>query len=184
MVPSRALASLALALLLAACGDEEGSLAAFAVTLQPVFDCEQVGQQGNVNCADEEDLAAVSVQGRWVFEYRGPDTFVLLTEDGRTLPGVYFNDNGRVITNACTGAGGVCHFARVRSSGTDPGTGCLRQTQHLVDLTIADGQLEGMMFDEAFTAEECTSPFRRQLQVALFGALVETDVFAREEYAP
>jgi hypothetical protein len=182
MALPRVLASLSFALLLSACGSE-GTLATYAVTLQTIFDCERVGQQGNVSCADEDALAAVRVTGRWVFEYIGRDTFVLLTDDGRTLPGVYFTDTGRVQTNACTGTGGVCHFARVRSSGSDT-NGCLRQSQYLVDFTVNDGALSGILFDETFTAEGCASPFLRQMQGSITGELVETDVFARERYEP
>ncbi len=181
---ARGLALVAVAALpLPACGGEEDDLAAYEVTLTPRSDCEQVGQ-GGVNCVDEVELASVSRSGRWLFDYRGPDTFVLLTEDGRTLPGVYFANDGRVSTTSCTGGGGVCHFARVRSSGEDPQSGCPREQQHLVDLAVVDGVLTGELFDEAFTAEGCATPIIRQLRVTLEGVLLDEAVPARAEYAP
>lgn len=183
MARLRALTLLAIALPLSACGGDEDPLEAFTVTLTPVSDCEQVGQ-GAVNCVDESELSAVSVTGRWVFDYVGADTFVLLTEDGRTLPGVYFSNDGRVVTTACTGGGGVCHFARVRASGEDAQSGCVRQEQRLVDLTISDGQLVGELFDESFTDEGCETAVVSQLRVSLSGTRVDEDVRAREEYAP
>lgn len=180
MPPLRALV-LPLALALAACGDDD-TLEAYSVRLTPISDCEQSGV-GAVNCVDESQLSSVHVTGRWLFDYRGSDTFVLLTQDGRTLPGVYFANDGRVQTSACTGGGGVCHFARVRSAEDEPGSGCLRQQQRLVDLTVVDGELSGVLFDETFTDDACDAPFVRQLRVALSGTLVEEDVLAREEYA-
>lgn len=180
---SRAVALLAFALPLSGCGGDEDTLVAFDVTMTGVSDCEQVGQ-GGVNCADEAALGDVSVTGRWLFDYRGPDTFVLLSEDGRTVPGVYFANDGRVTTTACLGGGGTCHFARVRSSGEDPQSGCPREEQRLVDLAIVDDTLTGEMFDEAFTAEGCETPIIRQLRVSVTGTRADDIVPARERYAP
>lgn len=180
---SCALTLVVISLSLSACGGDEDTLAAFDVTLTPFSDCEQVGQ-GGVNCVDESALRAVSVQGRWLFDYRGPDTFVLLTENGRTVPGVYFSNDGRAVTSVCTGEGGVCHFARVRSSGEDPQSGCPRESQRLIDLTVMNGALSGELFEEAFTAEGCETSIIRQVRVELSGSLVDETVSAREEYKP
>lgn len=177
------MALLGIALLASACGGDEDTLEAFRVTVTPVSDCEQSGQ-GPVSCVDEAELSAVSVTGRWVFDYVGADTFVLLTEDGRTLPGVYFADDGRVLTTACTGTGGVCHFARVRSAGEDAQSGCVRRKQRLVDLTILDGVLAGELFDESFTDETCDTSSVSQLRATLAGTRVDEDVLAREEFKP
>lgn len=172
---------LAIALALCACGDED-KLTAFDVTLTTFSDCEQVGQ-GGANCADEAGLRAVSIEGRWLFDYRGADTFLLVTENGRTLPGVYFANNTEV-TATCTGDGGVCHFARVRSSGEDPQSGCARQSQRLADLVVIEGALSGELFEESFTGEECETPQVRQVRIEVSGTVSEETVPAREEYAP
>lgn len=180
---SRAAFTLALALASSACGGEEDTVVPFDVTLTPFSDCEQVGQ-GGVNCATEDELRSVTVKGRWIVDYRGADTFVLLTEDGRTVPGVYFPDTGQVETRACTGAGGTCHFARVRSASTDPQSGCPRNEERVVDLTVNDGQLTGEMSDIAFTEEGCGTSIIRELLIEVTGTEADEIVPARAEFTP
>jgi hypothetical protein len=172
-----------LALLLSACGGED-TLAPFDVTLTAFSDCEQVGQ-GGVNCADEGALRAVSVEGRWVIDYRTGNTFVLVTENGRSLPGVYFANDGRVATRACTGAeGGTCHFSRVRTTGEDPQSGCPRTEERVIDVVVADGQVQGQLSDVGFTAEGCGTPIIRELLVQVTGAAASEAVRARQEFGP
>lgn len=165
----------------ACAGDDEDTLQPFEVSLTTMSDCSQVGQ-GAVNCTDESALRALTTTARWVIDYRGPDTFVLLTDTGRTLPGVYFANDGRVQTRSCTGEGGTCHFSRTRFAGEDPQSGCPRQLQRVVDLRTVDGELVGEASDVSFTEEGCESSLVRELLIEVTGVAVDEAVPARETF--
>lgn len=178
------LASGGLAVLaLAACGDEEARWQAFEVTLQPAEDCSQTGANA-VQCVEVESLQATTLQGRWVFEYRGPDTFALVTEGGRVIPGVHVPNDGRLTTNSCTGQGGVCHFARARTDAVDPDTGCLRIVEYAIDVRVQQDALSGTISDVTFSDESCGTPSIRQVITEVAGTRLEEAVRAREEAQP
>lgn len=169
---------------LVGCGEPEDTLAPFDVTLMTVSDCSQVGQ-GGVNCENEADLLEVSVSGRWVFDYRGVDTFIVTTHTGKSVAGVYFTNDGRVTTRSCQGEGGTCHFARTRFATTDEGTGCTQIIERVIDVVTADdGTLFGEMTDVAFTDETCGTSLITEVIVSLDGAAVEQAARVREGVSP
>jgi len=176
--------ALALVALVACGGDPEDTLSAFDVTLRTSSDCSQVGQ-GGVNCESEEDLLAVSTAGRWVFDYRGVDTFVLTTHTGKTVAGVYFRNDGRVTTRACEGQGGICHFARTRFTTSDANSECEQITERVVDVVAGDdGRLFGQMTDVSFTAETCGTSLITEVIIDVSGDVAEEPVRAREGLTP
>jgi hypothetical protein len=166
-----------------ACGGDEETVFPFEVTLRTMEDCSVLGQ-GALNCADEASLQALEITARWVFDYRGRDTFVLLTDTGRTLPGVYFRNNGNLVTGACGGEGGTCLFSRTTSSGDDPQSGCPRVVQHVVDVRAVDGELVGQTVSFSATEEGCGTQLQRRLAVEVRGVALDEAVHAREAYTP
>jgi hypothetical protein len=179
----RSLLSIGALALLVGCGGPEDTLAAFDVTLVTFSDCSQVGQ-GGVNCTDEEELRSVTMAGRWIVDYRGIDTFSITTDDGRVLPGVYFNNDGRTQSPNCAGQGGTCHFARTRSDEQDADTGCLRISERVIDVYVLDGEMSGQMSAVEFTDQSCGTPLIEELLVEVEGALVDEPVRAREVVLP
>lgn len=183
---SLAAASLAVGLsfagLLGGCGPED-TLQAYEVTITTTEDCSQVGA-GPVQCADPEVLRQVSTTGRWIFDYRGVDTFALTTDTGRVLPGVYFSNNGGLISESCTGQGGRCHFARSRTDSVDPNTGCLRIEERVIDVFDLDGALSGLMSDVIVSDESCGTSNVRQILIEVTGHPVDEPVHAREVFEP
>lgn len=175
-------ALVALLALGAGCAPED-TLLPFDVTLITLSDCSQVGQ-GGVNCEDEEDLQGVTLQGRWIFDYRGADTFAVTTESGKTIAGVYFANDGRVETTACQGTGGVCHFARTRFAATDEATGCTKLTERVIDVVASDeGLLFGQMTDVS-VVEECETSLITQVIIDVSGAELDEAVRSREGAQP
>jgi hypothetical protein len=168
-----------------ACGGPEDTLTAYDVSMVTLTDCSQVGQ-GGINCEDAEQLSQVTRTGRWILDHRGVDTFVLTTEDGKSVAGVYFANNcvpgdpNTVCTPACQGEGGSCHFARTRFTTVDPATGCAQETQRIVDSRVVDDQLVGLFIDLTVTEETCEVSLITQVEIQVTGTLSEEAVVARE----
>lgn len=173
-------ASVLVAALVAGCGGPEDTLAAFEVTQVTFEDCSQVGA-GAVQCADPAVLQALSTTGRWIFDYRGVDTFALTTDTGRVVPGVFFPNDGRVASESCTGQGGRCHFARSRTDSVAPDTGCLRIEERVIDVVVLDDQISGVMSDVIVSDESCGTSNVRQVLIEVSGRALAEPVHAREE---
>lgn len=170
------------ALALAGCGGDDSSLRTYDIHLVTQSDCSQVGQ-GAVSCEDPEALAALSVSGQWVFDYRGADTFVVTTDEGRAVPGIFFNNTGDIETTACTGQGGVCHFARARKDELDVESSCFKIRERVIDVYIQDDDtLTGQLSDVQFTDETCGTSLVTEVIVQVQGTLADETVAAREAF--
>lgn len=181
-----------LALGLCACGEDD-HLAAFDVELVTISDCfQRIDTTVNppaplpVSCEDTEALLAVTVLGRWIFDYRGRDTFVATTHDGRAVPGVFFANDGQVLVSQrspCQGQGGTCHFARTRTDETDLETGCLRISERVIDVVVNEGTITGEVTDVQVSEDGCgdTSVINEEV-VSVEGVLANEVVRAREVF--
>jgi hypothetical protein len=178
----RVLIWLGLALHLGACGDEDEWIA-FDVRYAAVQDCSQVGANA-VQCADVEALTQNVYGGRWIYDYTGSNTLTLITDTGRFLPGIYFQNDGRLSTVVCLGGGGTCHFARSRTESTDPQTGCLRTIERRVDVVLEAEELVGEIVEETTSDESCGTANIRQLIFEVTGSRVTEAVLARQEETP
>jgi hypothetical protein len=126
--PSRSLvlAAVVAAASLAGCGVDTKDLEAFEVTITPALDCTRNASSNS--CVDEDVLAAQRTKGRWVIEHGPGLTFLATLEEGESITGVYFSDDGQLTENLntilngqpCQGAGGLCYFGRQRFTSTDP----------------------------------------------------------------
>jgi len=164
------------------CGPED-TLTAYDVVLTPESDCRQVGQ-GAVQCEDEAEIGQVSTQGRWVFDERDATSFLLNNHEGRVLAGIHFQNDGSVAnTNACTGDGGTCYFARTEAVSYDVETACQLYEQHIVDTVIDDeGGLSGVVILVTFTDEACVNSLITEKRLSVSAQLAEDVVLARETF--
>lgn len=169
-------------LALIACGDDDAWVA-FDVSYAATQDCAQVGANA-VQCEDAAALAQTTYEGRWIYDYAGSNTLTLITDTGRFLPGVYFQNDGRLNTVACQGGGGTCHFARSRTESSDPQTGCIRIIERRVDVVLEGEQLAGELVEETMSDESCGTANIRQLIFQVNGSRVPEAVLAREEVSP
>ena len=165
------------------CGPVD-TLTTFDVELVTFSDCTQVSL--GVTCEDEGTVREIVREGRWTFDDRGSSFFVLTTEDGKSLTGIRFPDDGQVTTEACTGqgGGGECFFGRTRQDGIDPDTGCAITAQFQTDILIKDETLSAITADVVATEEDCEDVFISQVLVEVRGTLAENDVLARERGVP
>lgn len=102
------------------CAVSTRPLEGFDVVIVPTRECTTTGATSQA-CTDPSSLAQQSVTGRWILERGASETFSLTTEEGATLPGIYFSDDAITLNQApCVGAGGLCYFARRKVDSTDP----------------------------------------------------------------
>ena len=115
-----------LAVVVGGCGGGLGvGVDALDVTLTKTVECSQTGLATR-NCVDAAVLGQQTISGRWIVETGSDNTSLVLTlQDGRTLTGLGFPDDGRLLsTSECAGDGGRCLFARRRESSIDINSGC------------------------------------------------------------
>lgn len=164
------------------CGAAD-SLHAYDVTQVTFDDCAQVGA-GVVQCAEEEALRANRQEGRWYIEYLGTDTFALTTETGREVPGIYFENDGRLVSETCVGQGGRCLFARTRTDSIDDETGCLRIQERTLDLMVDEEGIRGQLGDAVFNDESCGTSNIRVVLTEIVGTRATEPILARGEVTP
>jgi hypothetical protein len=185
--------SIALAVVaLAACG-QEPLIVAYDVELAQISDCRQTGQ--STQCTTDDELDDTVLRGRWYVEDRDGGKFLLTLEDGATLAGLSFPNDGTnflVVEAAdhpgaavgCTGEGGTCFFARNGASGTDVSTGCARKDEHAIILHELEGVLRGEVVDAFSTDVACETASAAVAVVDVTGVLVDEPSLARERLAP
>lgn len=153
---SSSLASLALLAALG-CRPALAPLQGYAVVRQPIVDCTLTGATSR-DCVEDSVLAQQRVRGRWIFEHAPQDSFTLTTEEGVTLPGIFFDDDGVVLNEPpCVGEGGLCYFARRQFESVDERQGGCTRFGELVAILRRDpeGNLAGILGDQNGTDERC-----------------------------
>ncbi len=187
----RALASL-LIVGASACGQPE-PIVAYDVELAQLSDCRQTGQ--STQCTTDDELDDTIRRGRWYVEDRDAGKFLLTLEDGATLAGLSFPNDGQNIllveaadhpgtAVGCSGEGGTCFFARNGSSGTDLSTGCARNDEHAIILHELEGTLLGEVVDAFSTDVECATASAAVAVVGVTGVKVDEPSLARERLSP
>lgn len=176
--------------LLQGCGVSHEDLEGFQIVRTPVSDCTR--NASSSVCVPPEDLAAQRVVGRWIIEHSPGSTFSLTTEEGTSITGVTFDDDGE-LTNLeqilpgqpCRGTGGLCYFARHRFESTnDQDNGCTRFGQLAVLLSRqADGTFLGRVGNIQGTDEDCGTSTVVERVEDVTGTLAASPALARTEEA-
>jgi hypothetical protein len=177
---------MAAVLLGAACGDPR--LEGWDVTLTPTVDCTQTNL--NVDCTDPAELAATTVQARWIIERAATGIgIVLTTHEGLTLPGWRFNNDLSVAeVPGCLGEGGECSFVRYRTSSVDANdNNCLRETSRVfAGHTAVDDTdvIEGFFSDLAGATEACGTATTTETTWSVVARRAADPALARDEVTP
>ncbi len=155
------------------------------VTLVQTQQCTLTGQASR-NCTDPAELGQTTTTARWIVSTNGDDiTLTVTTDDGRTLPGVRFdNDGASLNTPGCAGEGGQCVFARRRFSESDVNTGCQTFDELFVvghfsvdDESVFTGEYNAV----AGANEACGTATVNESIFAVDGTVADVPVLAIEE---
>ena len=178
--------------LLAGCGSA-GTLFGMDVTMVPTSECTFTGQSPG-DCADEIILAQQSIEGRWIVDRSGGASSVsITTHEGRTLPGLVFDNDLRSLNApGCQGEGGLCAFTRRRFSSTDLNNPGCRRFGELVALGHLDPDddhhfigfftdIRGLDVSAALDPDACGTATVTELAFAVDGIVVDDPVFPRGE---
>ncbi len=175
--------------LVSACAEPGVSLEGWDVTITQSTRCTLTGQFSR-NCDDPAVLAQTRVSARWFIE-RIPDglSTTLTTHEGRTIPGVTFDNDGTILNApGCIGDGGRCVFVRRRFETVDANNNNCTTFGELmfVGTFPADDarRLTGRYSDVAGNTEECGTPTVNEVAFDVEGTLVEQPALSLEEAAP
>jgi hypothetical protein len=177
--------ALFLSLLAAGCGVSTQPLEGFDVVIKPTQECTLTGATSRA-CTDPATLAQQTTKGRWIFEEGANETFDLTTEDGITLPGIYFADDATVLNQApCIGKGNgaVCYFARRKFSSSDPkNNGCTTFGELVaILLRTADTTFSGTLTDTNGKDQSCGTATVSQNIFSIEGTRQNDASLARQE---
>lgn len=142
---------------LGGCRPALAPLQGYDVVRQPVIDCTLTGSTSR-DCVADSELAQRRTRAHWVVEHAPQETFSLTTEEGVTLPGIWFDDDGQVLNEPpCTGEGGICYFARRKFESIDARQGDCTRFGELVAILRRDqdGKVAGIIGDQNGTDERC-----------------------------
>ncbi len=168
-----------------ACRPALAPLQGYSVVRQPIIDCTLTGATSR-DCVDEDELAQRRTRAHWVVEHTPDETFTLTTEEGVTLPGIWFDDDGRVLNEPpCTGEGGICYFARRKFESVDARDNDCTRFGELVSILrrAPDGTIAGIIGDQNGTDERCGTSTIVQRIDDVTGAPTTQASLARSESA-
>lgn len=175
--------ALAFSVVAAACGPSVAPVEAFAVVVAPTQDCTLTGATSR-DCVDTAVLEQQRTRGRWILEHGANNGFTVTTEEGITLPGIHFVDDGRepAVAPTCQGEGGRCYFARRRFESTDENNNdCTRFGELLVILRrTEDGTITGLRSDTQGATETCGTSTTLERVDAVTGTLLPEAAAARD----
>lgn len=164
-----------------ACRPVLAPLQGYDVVRQPIVDCTLTGATSR-DCVEDSVLAQQRVRGHWVFEHAPQESFTLTTEEGVTLPGIWFDDDGIVLNEPpCVGEGGLCYFARRKFESVDERQGGCTRFGELVAILRRDpeGGIAGIIGDQNGTDERCGTSTIVQRIDDVTGAPTEEPAAAR-----
>lgn len=190
MRPVTLLALVALLTPALACDDGSSvALDAFDVTITQVSQCTVTGQFAR-NCDDPAVLGQTTLQARWFLE-RADDgvSVAVTTHEGRTIPGVTFDNDGAVIAvDGCNGEGGRCVFVRRRFESADANNNNCATFGELIFVghfpSDEPDHLVGRFSDVAGNTEECGTPTVNEVAFSVDGTKVEQAARSLEEAQP
>lgn len=168
----------------AGCGVAYEPLEGFDVTITPAEDCTLTGATSR-NCIDPIILSQQKTRGRWIFEHSVDDAFTVTLEDGVTIAGILFNDDGVVLNEApCTGTGGLCYFGRRRFESTDDrNNGCTSFGELvLILLRTEDGSFSGIVANTEGTDQDCGTSTVVQTRDDVIGTRVDEASQSRADF--
>lgn len=175
-----------LAALLSACGDGGVDLDAWDVTITQTSRCTVTGQFAR-NCDDPAVLGQTTLQARWYLEQADDNLSVTVTtHEGRSIPGVTFdNDGGVITTDGCNGEGGRCVFTRRRFESTDANAGNCTVFGELIFVGHSPADdvdaIVGRFSDVAGNTEECGTPTVNEAAFSVVGRRIEQPARSLEE---
>lgn len=169
-----------------ACRPVLAPLQGYDVVRQPILDCTLTGSTSR-DCIDDAELAQRRTRAHWVVEHAPQESFSLTLEDGVTLPGIWFDDDGLVLSDPpCTGEGGLCYFARRKFESVDERQGGCTRFGELVAILRRDheGTVSGIIGDQNGTDERCGTSTIVQRIDEVSGAPTEEPALARPGVEP
>jgi hypothetical protein len=132
-------------------------------------------------------LAQTTYRARWFIELADVDGFTLTLEDGESLPGITFPNDGTVFpagTEGCPGDGGQCYFARRLVESVDFRDNDCQRVQERVAIfhTSAESNstITGIRSDLTALNNDCPTASTNQLLETLNGTLAAEPSLARE----
>ncbi len=182
-----ALVCSALAAALTGCGGGV-DVTGYDVTIQQTSQCTVTGAAAR-NCEDPAVLGQTSLAARWFVETADDGVSVTVTtHEGRTIPGLLFDNNTNVInTEGCAGEGGRCVFVRRRYQTSDVNTGCSTFGELIFVGHFppdAPQSLVGRFSDVAGNTEECGTPTINEVVFSVNGTQVEQPAQSLEGARP
>lgn len=160
----------------------------YDVTIQQTTQCTVTGAAAR-NCEDPAVLGQSSLKARWFLETADDGSSVTVTtHEGRTIPGLLFDNDGSVIaTEGCNSEGGRCVFVRRRFQANDENTGCATFGELIFVGHFPPDEpdhLVGRFSDVAGNSEECGTPTINEVAFAVDGTRVEQPAFSLEGVQP
>ena len=170
--------------LAAGCGVSSKPLEGFDVAIVPTRECTTTGATSQ-DCTDPAALAQQSTTGRWIFERAPAQSFLLTTEAGFTLPGIYFADDIQTLNQApCVGAGGICYFARRKTDSIDPNNNNCNKFTELVAILrrTEEGSFSGILSDTQGSDASCGTANLTEHVSNVTGKRADEPALAREPF--
>ncbi len=176
-------------LCLVGCDTAGVDLEGWDVTITQVSRCTVTGQFSR-NCDDPAVLGQTSLAARWYIE-RADDgvSVTVTTHEGRTIPGVIFDNDGSVLNaEGCAADGGRCVFVRRRFETVDANNNNCSTFGELIFVGTFPSDdprsLRGRFSDVAGNTEECGTPTINEVAFSVVGAQVEQPARSLEEATP
>lgn len=161
--------------LASACSNGVEPLEGFDVTITRAEDCTLTGATSR-NCIDPVALSQQKTRGRWIIEHSVDDAFTVTLEDGVTVAGILFQDDGIVLNEEpCVGTGGLCYFGRRRFESTDDrNNGCTAFGELvLILLRGEDANFNGIIANTEGTDQDCGTSTVVQTRDTVVGTRIE-----------
>lgn len=159
------------------------------VTITQVSRCTVTGQFSR-NCDDPAVLGQTSLSARWFIEHADDGvSATVTTHEGRTIPGVTFDNDGSVLNvEGCAADGGRCVFVRRRFETVDANNNNCTTFGELIFVgtfpSDDPGTLRGRFSDVAGNTEECGTPTINEVAFSVEGTRVEQPARSLEEAGP
>jgi hypothetical protein len=182
------IALLGTALFIVGCDAGGVDLEGWDVTITQVSRCTLTGEFSR-NCDDPAVLGQTRLSARWFIE-RADDSVsaTVTTHEGRTIPGVTFDNDGTILNvEGCAADGGRCLFVRRRFETVDANANNCTTFGELMFIgtfpSDDPARLRGRFSDVAGNTEACGTPTINEVAFAVEGRRLEQPARSLEEAA-